>query len=60
MSDFPGGSMIQNSPAIAGAIGDVDSVPGSGKSLEEIFLLPTSLLLPEKSHGQRGLVGYSS
>ena len=40
MSDFPGGSVIQNSPAIAGAIGDVDSVPGSGKSLEEIFLLP--------------------
>ena len=35
MSDFPGGSVIQNSPAIAGAIGDVDSVPGSGGSLEE-------------------------
>ena len=35
MSDFPDGSVIKNSPANAGAIGDVGSVPGSGRSLEE-------------------------
>ena len=32
MSDFPDGSVIKNSPANAGAIGDVGSVPGSGRS----------------------------
>ena len=35
MSEFPGGSVIKNSPANAGAIGDVGSVPGSGRFLEE-------------------------
>ena len=35
MSDFPGGSVIKNSPANAGAVGDVGSVPGSERFLEE-------------------------
>ena len=29
---FPGGSVVKNSPANAGDAGDMDSVPGSGRS----------------------------
>ena len=34
-------------------IGDTGSIPGSGKKWQ-----PTPVFLPEKSHGQRNLVGY--
>ena len=30
--DFPGGPVVKNPPANAGARGDVGSVPGSGRS----------------------------
>ena len=30
--DFPGGSMVKNLPANAGATGDVGSIAGSGRS----------------------------
>ena len=29
---FPGGSMVKNLPANAGATGDASSIPGSGRS----------------------------
>ena len=29
---FPGGSVVKNLPANAGAAGDVDLIPGSGRS----------------------------
>ena len=38
--------------------GDVDLIPGSARSLGEGNGNPLQLLLPEKSHGQRSLVGY--
>ena len=31
--DFPGGSVVKNLPANAGATGDVGSIPGLGRSL---------------------------
>ena len=31
---FPGGSVLKNPPAIAGDAGDMNSVPGSGRSSE--------------------------
>ena len=43
----------------AGGLGDVGSIPGSGRSPGEGKGNPLHLLLPEKSHGQRSLVGYS-
>ena len=47
--------MIKNLPANAG---DAGLIPGSARSLEEGNGNPLQLLLPEKSHGQRSLVGY--
>ena len=32
--DFPGGSVVKNPPANAGNMGDMDSIPGSGRSPE--------------------------
>ena len=32
---FPGGSVVKNPPAIAGATGDAGLIPGSGRSPEE-------------------------
>ena len=52
---FPGGSEGKVS---AYNVGDLSSIPGSGRSLER-KRQPTSVLLPGKSHGQRSLVGYS-
>ena len=51
---FPGGSVVNNPPAISG---DMGSIPGSGRSPGKgngtlVFLLG-------KSHGQRSLEGYS-
>ena len=39
--------------------GDVGSTPGLGRSPGEGNGNPLQLFLPEKSHGQRSLVGYS-
>ena len=33
--DFPVGSVLKNLPANAGAAGDVDEIPGSGRLLVE-------------------------
>ena len=56
---FPGGSMVKNPPANAGDARDLSSVPGSGRSLGEGKWQPTPVVLPEKCHGQRSLVGHS-
>ena len=47
-----------NLPVNIGVTGDVGSSPGLGRSPRG-ETVPTPLLLPEKSHGQRSLVGYS-
>ena len=46
---FLGARMVQN----------LGSIPRSGRSPREGNGLPTPVSLPEKSHGQRSLVGYS-
>ena len=43
----------------AGATGDVDSPPGSGRFPWRRAWQPTPVFLPEESHGQRNLEGYS-
>ena len=50
--------VVKNPTANAEDTGDVGSIPGSGRSLEE-DMQPTSVFLPGESHGQRSLVGYS-
>ena len=50
---FPGGTVIKNPPDKAG---DAGLTPGSGNPLEE-EMATHSTFLPEKSHGQRSLVG---
>ena len=40
-------------------VGDLISIPGSGKSPGEEHGKPTPVFLPGKSHKQRSLVGYS-
>ena len=47
---FPGGAVVKNLPANAG---DPGSIPGSGRNGNP------PLFLPEKSHGQRSLAGYT-
>ena len=54
--DFPGGS---DGKASAYSVGDLDSIPGSGRSSGVGKWQPTPMLLPGKSHGQRSIVGYS-
>ena len=51
--------MVQNTPANAGDLRDVDSVPGLGGSLGEGNGNPLQYFCLEKSQGQRSLVGYS-
>ena len=46
---------VNNPPVYAG---DLGLIPVLGRSPGE-RRLPTSVFLPEKSHGQRSLVGYS-
>ena len=51
---FPGRSTVKNSPANAedsSSISGLERFHGEGKG--------NSVFLPEKSHGQRSLVGYS-
>ena len=54
----PGGSAVKNPPVKAGDTGDVDSIPGLGRSLEE-EMRPTPVFLHRKSHGQKSLGGFS-
>ena len=54
--NFPGGS---GSKASAYDVGDMGSIPGSGRSPGEGNGNPLQYSCPEKSHGQRSLVGYS-
>ena len=52
---FPGGSRVKNLPANAGDGGSILGLgrsPGEGMATHPVFL-------PEKSHGQRILVGYT-
>ena len=48
--------MVRSLPASAG---DGGSVPGLGRSSGEVIGKPAPVFLPEKSHGQRSLAGYS-
>ena len=48
--------VVKNPPANAGDIKDVGSIPGSGRSPGEGN---GKVFLPEGSHGQRSLAGYS-
>ena len=48
--------MVKNLPANAGATG---SIPELGRSLGEGNGNPLPVFLPETSHGQRSLAGYS-
>ena len=43
-NDFPGGAVVKNLPVNVGDTGDVDSVPGSGRSLEEGMATHSSIL----------------
>ena len=42
--DFPGDAVVKNLPVNGGDTGDVDSVPGSGRSLEEGMATHSSIL----------------
>ena len=53
---FPGGSVINNSPAHTG---DVGSISGDQKYSLEKEMTTLSSILAGKSPGQRSLVGYS-
>ena len=41
---FPGGSVVKNLPANAGAAGDIGSIPGWGRSSEEEMATHSSIL----------------
>jgi len=50
---FPGGSEGKESACNAGDLGSIGKIPWRRKQQ------PTAVLLPEKSHGWRSLLGYS-
>ena len=50
--------VVKNLPANSGDIRDAGSIPGSGRSLGGGHGNPLQFL-PEDSHGERSLVGYS-
>ena len=51
--------LVRNPPANAEDIGDSGLIPGSGRPPGEGNGNPLPVFLPEKSHGQRSLVGCS-
>ena len=55
---FPDSSVGKESACNAGDKGDISLIPGLGRSRGEENANPL-LFLPEKSHGERSLVGYS-
>ena len=56
---FPDGSVVKNLPANAGDTGHTGLIPRTGKIPCRRKWQPTPVHLPEKSHEQRGQVGYS-
>ena len=54
---FPGGSVVKNLSANAG---DTGLIPGLGRFPWRRKWQSNSVFLSGKSHGQRGLMGYSS
>ena len=56
---LPGGSVVKNPPANSGDARDADPIPGVGKITWRRKWQPTPVLLPEKFHRWRSLVGYS-
>ena len=52
--------VVKNPPANAGDVRDTGLIPGLGNSPWRRKRQPTPVFLPEESHGQRSLVGYSS
>ena len=56
---FPGNSVVKNPSASAGATGDTGLIPEFGGSPGE-GMATHSIFLPEESHGQKNLGGYSS
>ena len=55
---FPGGSVVKNLPANAGATEDAGSTLELGRFPWRKKWQPTPVFLPGKFHGQRSLVGY--
>ena len=53
-----GGSVVKNLPIKAGDAGDVGLIPGLGRSPGAGHGNSLKVFLPEKSPGQRSLVGY--
>ena len=51
--------MVKNTPANAGDVRDVGSIPGSGRSPGGGHCNPLRYFCLENLHGQRSLVGYS-
>ena len=56
---FPGGAVVKNLSANTGDIGDTGLIPELGRIPWRRKWQPTLVFLPEKSHGQRSLAGYS-
>ena len=59
MVDLPDDSASKESACSAGNIRYVGSIPGEGRSHGRGITNPLQFFLPEKSHGQSSLVGYS-
>ena len=59
MQEYQGFPSSSESEASACNVGDLGSIPRSGRSPGEGKWQPTPVLLPGKSHGWRSLVGYS-
>ena len=55
---FPGGAVVKNPPADAGAAGNEGSVPRIGIPWRRKWQ-PTPVFLPGKFHGQRSRAGYN-
>ena len=55
---FPSGSVVKNPPANSGVMGDIDPIPGSGRSPRVGNGNP--VFLPEESREQRSLVDMGS
>ena len=51
---------VKNPPANEGDTGDVGLIPGLGRASGGEKWQPAPVFLPEKSSGQRSLVGYST
>ena len=56
---FPRQPLVKNLPDNAGDTRDAGLIPKSGRSSGGGKWQSTAVFLPEKFHGQRGLVGYS-